>query len=86
MFHRCYSLKTIDTSNWYTPNATYMTDIFYNCYSLEKLDLSNFDRTNVYTIDTMFYNCYGLKTLKLGHKFFAIRTKTIQTNQFHCII
>lgn len=44
-FHNCYSLTTLDLSNWraYPDNTARM---FKNCYSLKYLDISGLDLTN----------------------------------------
>ena len=67
MFYNCYSLTSIDFSNFDTSKVTKMSYMFYNCYSLTSIDLSNFDTLNVELMHFMFYNCYSLKSIDLSN-------------------
>ena len=41
MFYECYSLKSIDLSNFNPPKEQSMSAIFYNCISLSSINLKN---------------------------------------------
>ena len=47
LFYDCISLKSINLSNFQTPNVTDMSCMFYNCSSLNEINLSNFNNENV---------------------------------------
>ena len=66
MFRGCYSLTSLDLSNFDTTNVKYMGFMFYDCASLTSLDLSSFNTTNVTNMSSMFYYCYKLSNLTLG--------------------
>ena len=65
MFARCYSLTSLDLSNFDTSNVTSMNSMFEECYSLSSLDLSNFDTSNVTDMGSMF-NYSNLTSLDLS--------------------
>ena len=67
MFYNCFSLVSLDLSNFDTSNVTDMAYMFYNCSSLVSLDLSNFITSNVYNMLYMFYGCSSLKSLDLSN-------------------
>ena len=67
MFYDCYSLKSIDLSNFNTQNVTNMALMFQNCNSLISIDLSNFNTQNVINMLGMFANCNSLKSINLSN-------------------
>ena len=56
MFDRCYSLSSINLSNFNTNNVTNMSSMFFGCDSLSNIDLSNFNTENVRYIDFKIRN------------------------------
>ena len=54
MFGECYSLSSVNFSNFNTSLVTRMEYIFYKCYSLSSLNLSNFDTSLVERMDICF--------------------------------
>ena len=67
MFYRCTKLLKVDTSEFYTKNATRMTLMFFGCKSLVELDVSNFDTSNAISISGMFHSCHKLKKLDVSN-------------------
>ena len=51
MFSNCFSLISLNLSNFNTYNVTNMSYMFYNCNSLTSLNLSNFNTENINDID-----------------------------------
>ena len=43
MFYECYSLTSLNLSNFNTNNVTDMSYMFFNCSSLTSLNLLNFE-------------------------------------------
>ena len=60
LFYNCYTLTSLNLSNFSTQNVTNMRYMFYNCKSLTSLDLSNFNTQNVTNMEYMFSYCYLL--------------------------
>ena len=60
LFYNCYTLTSLNLSNFNTQNVTNMRYMFYNCKSLTSLDLSNFNTQNVTNMEYMFSYCYLL--------------------------
>ena len=54
MFFNCYSLTSLNLSNFNTNNVKNMSYMFYNCSSLISLNLSNFNTNNVKNMKYMF--------------------------------
>ena len=67
MFRGCYSLTSLDLSNFNTSNVTNMYNMFRDCSSLTSLDLSNFDTSNVTDMYNMFGGCSSLTSLDLSN-------------------
>ncbi len=65
MFENCYSLPSLDVSEWNTSNVTDMYSLFNNCNSLVSLDVSKWDTSNVLTMRYMFRGCYVLTSLNI---------------------
>ena len=66
MFFYCYSLISLDLSNFNTSEVLFMDCMFYGCSSLISLDLSNFDTSKVTIMSYMFFNCSSLISLDLS--------------------
>ena len=56
MFKKCFSLKSIDLSNFDMKNVLHMYCMFDECISLKSISLPEFDFTNVKCIDGMFFD------------------------------
>ena len=54
MFSSCYSLTSLNLSNFNTNNVTNMSHMFSNCSSLTSLNLSNFNTNNVINMESLF--------------------------------
>ena len=67
MFYSCYSLQSLNVSNWDTSNVTDMSLMFYECNKLTLLDLSNWDTSNVTNMQQMFNKCTALEELDLSN-------------------
>ena len=67
LFYSCYSLKTLDVSNFNTINVTDMSNMFAFCSNLPTLDLSSFNTSNVTTMYSMFDYCRNLTTLDVSN-------------------
>ncbi len=66
MFFRCYSLNSLDVSEWNTKNITNMLWMFFWCESLTSLDVSNWNLANTVNIHAMFDLCSSLTTLDVS--------------------
>ncbi len=66
MFYNCYSLQTVDVSEWDVSKVTNMSSMFNACYSLQTLDVSGWDVSKVTNMNMMFYNCYSLQTVDVS--------------------
>lgn len=66
LFHDCYTLSSLDLSNFDTSDVTDMGDMFFFCKSLNSLDLNGFDTSNVQSMSYMFYECSGMTWLNLS--------------------
>lgn len=63
MFTYCYSLTSIDLSNFNTENVKNMGGMFSDCISITSLDISNFNVGKVTNMSGMFSNCTALQTI-----------------------
>ena len=66
MFGNCYSLKSIDVSDWDTSSVTTMNSVFSNCISLTSLDVSKWDTSSATTMSSMFTGCRSLTSLDVS--------------------
>lgn len=66
MFGNCYSLKSLDLSNFDTRNVLDMTAMFHDCHDLRSLDLSSFNTSKVLGMTAMFANCRNLEYINLS--------------------
>ena len=67
MFDDCYSLTSLDLSNFDTSNVTDMIFMFEACIGITSLDLRNFNTSNVTRMSSMFEDCSGLTSLGLSN-------------------
>ena len=65
MFYNCFSLTSLNLSNFNTSNVTDMEGMFYGCSSLTSLNLSNFNTSKVTNIYNMFDGCSSLEYINL---------------------
>ena len=80
LFENCYSLKSLDLSNFTMLKAANLVSMFKNCYALTSVDLSNFDTSNLILMTSMFENCGSLKSLDLSS--FSTSKVTDMSNLF----
>ena len=66
MFYRCWSLPSLDLSNFDTSKVTDMSFMFYYCSGMTSLDVSSFDTDNVTSMASMFYHCVSLPSLDVS--------------------
>ena len=66
LFAECYSLKSINFSNWDTSSLENVESMFYSCSSLEYVDLSGFNTPSLINMDSMFFDCTSLKSIDLS--------------------
>ena len=71
MFLRCYSLTSIDFSNFNTENVYNMRYMFSECRSLTSIDLSHFNTKNLKFTSFMFYDCRSLISIDLSNLNFS---------------
>ena len=67
MFLSCFSLKSLDLSNFNTSNVTNMNSMFFNCSGLTSLDLGNFNTSKVTDMSSMFQSCDSLKSIDVSN-------------------
>ena len=67
MFTGCYSLTTLDLSNFNTAACANMSEMFNGCYRLTSLDVGNFNTAACTSMSGMFYSCSGLTSLDLSN-------------------
>ncbi len=66
LFYECFSLVSLDLSNFKTNNVTNMEYMFRNCILLETINLSNIKTNNVIKMNDMFGRNPLLKNLDLS--------------------
>ena len=66
MFYACYSLQTLNSSNFDTSSVTNIIGMFIKCSSLT-LYLSTFNSSSVTDLNSMFYKCSSLQSLYLSN-------------------
>ncbi|WP_315538424.1 BspA family leucine-rich repeat surface protein, partial [Prevotella koreensis] len=82
MFSGCFSLISIDLSNFNTKKVTDMSEMFYCCEALTSLDVSSFNTENVTSMYGMFNSCNALKALNLSN--FNTGKVTNMNAMFYC--
>ena len=65
MFSHCYSLTTIDISNFNIEKVVYFDNMFSHCYSLKSINISNYIAKSYTSIKKMFSDCYSLTSINL---------------------
>ena len=76
MFYDCYSIASVNVSNWNTSNVTSMNGMFCDCYALNELDISSFDCSKV-TSSSCFAPSYDgtyMNKIVFGPKFKFAKT------------
>lgn len=66
LFDDLETIKSIETSDFYTSNVQDMERMFADCIALESLDLSMFDISSVQILHSMFSNCRALRTIYIS--------------------
>ena len=66
MFNQCHDLRSVDLTNFNTPNVRTFSSMFTDCYELQSLDLSKFNTANAYSMVTMFQGCRNLTSLNVS--------------------
>jgi surface protein len=67
MFKGCYSLTTLDLSNFDTKNVGNMEYMFFGCRSIKSLDLSNFYTPSLKIMNHLFNGCSSLISLVISN-------------------
>ncbi len=67
MFKGCFSLTSLDLSDWDTSKLTNMSNMFCLCKRLTSLNLSSLNTSSVITMRNMFGYCESLKSLDISH-------------------
>ena len=67
MFADCFSLESLDLSNFNTSSVTDMFQMFHVCKKLKSLNLSNFYTPKLTSMVEMFNNCNELETLDVSN-------------------
>ena len=62
----CFSLKSLDLTNFYTNDNINMYGMFYDCNSLTSLIFSNFKTNNQTNIIDIFYGCISLRYIDIS--------------------
>ena len=67
LFSELRSLTSINLTNFFTDDATDMSNMFYNSSELTNLDLSSFNTSKVTDMSNMFYYTIGLTSLNISN-------------------
>ena len=67
IFHSCFSLVSIDLSNFNTKNTYNINYLFYNCRSLVSVNISSFNTENVISMSYLFQGCNSLTSIDLSN-------------------
>ena len=67
LFCDCWSLTSIDLSNFNTNNVKSMYSMFDSCIKITSINLSNFNTNNVENMSYMFHNCRELISLGISN-------------------
>ena len=59
MFHNCYSLKSIDITNFKISQNANLKGMFSGCYQIKSINFSSIN-PNYYRFDEIFYDCPNL--------------------------
>ena len=66
IFMNCFSLKSLDLTNFYTNDNFNMYSMFYNCDLLTSLIFSNFKTNNQTNIRNIFYGFISLRYIDIS--------------------
>ena len=67
MFAHCYSLESINLSNFDTSKVTDMSYMFYLCHYLTSINLSNFNTSNLVDMNHMFVDIEFIKSIDISN-------------------
>ena len=67
MFYGLKSCKSLDLSNFNTPNVEKMNYMFAESSSIISINFTGFDTSNAYNMEYMFYGCLSLESLDLTY-------------------
>ena len=67
IFKSCYSLTSVNLSNFDTSNVSNMSYMFSGCIRLTSLNISNFNTSNVTDMSYMFGSCSKLTSLNVSN-------------------
>lgn len=81
MFESCYSLQSVDLSNFVTDNVTDMSQMFAYLKTMTTLDVSNFNTDNLRGVGGMFRginsnNLSSLRSITFGENFTLPKNKS----------
>jgi surface protein len=62
----CYSLQSLDISDYDVSNVITLAGTWSNCRSLQLLDIGNWDVSNVTNLSSTWQNCYVLRQLDIS--------------------
>jgi len=66
MFYNCYSLISLNLSNFNTENLGEIDSMFEGCHSLTSINLSNFVDKKITNINNIFNDCPSLKYIDVS--------------------
>ncbi len=81
MFWNCFSLTSMNISNFDTKKVTTMYGMFNGCSSILALDLSNFNTAEVTEMNNMFGECGALRLIYVGQGWNTDKV-TVSDNMF----
>ena len=81
MFENCFSLTTLDVSNWDVSSVSNLRRTFFMCGSLTTLDVANWDVSSVSSLQDTFFRCSSLTTLDVTN--WNVSSVTIMLALFH---
>ena len=81
MFNDCFSLTSLNLSNFNSPSLYNSSGVFNNCKNLAYLDISNMITTK--DMSYMFYNCLSLRSLNIA-KFDTSQVTNMEYMFFGC--
>ena len=65
LFQNCYSLTSIDASNFKFNNLDQITNMFSGCYSLTSIDFSIYNNIPI-SYDGLFFDCPNLHYINIS--------------------
>ena len=83
MFENCFSLTTLDVSNWDVSSVSNLRRTFFMCGSLTTLDVANWDVSSVSNLRRTFFMCGSLTTLDVAN-WDVSSVSSLQDTFFRC--